>query len=100
MLNHVVRNCCQLQSFYSTSVSFQFGPEIGDNMETTAPTATEKKECKGSGLDGSSFSEIPKKPSPTTLTRGTTVYRLVVRHLVAALQCHFAKQCEPAAHQL
>ncbi|XP_078119118.1 zinc finger protein GLI2a isoform X2 [Sander vitreus] len=39
-------------------------------METSAPTATEKKECKGSGLDGSSFSEIPKKPSPTTLTRG------------------------------
>ncbi|TKS67643.1 Zinc finger protein GLI2 [Collichthys lucidus] len=38
-------------------------------METSAPTATEKKECKGSGLDGSSFSEIPKKPSPTTLTR-------------------------------
>ncbi|CAL8387470.1 unnamed protein product, partial [Gadus morhua 'NCC'] len=39
------------------------------NMETSAPTATEKKECKGSGLDGSSFSELPKKPSPTTLTR-------------------------------
>uniref|UniRef100_A0AAQ4RCZ2 GLI family zinc finger 2 n=1 Tax=Gasterosteus aculeatus aculeatus TaxID=481459 RepID=A0AAQ4RCZ2_GASAC len=39
-------------------------------METSAPTATEKKECKGSGLDGSSFSEMPKKPSPTTLTRG------------------------------
>ncbi|XP_044222316.1 zinc finger protein GLI2a [Thunnus albacares] len=39
-------------------------------METSAPTATEKKECKGSGLDGSSFSELPKKPSPTTLTRG------------------------------
>uniref|UniRef100_A0A665VXE0 C2H2-type domain-containing protein n=1 Tax=Echeneis naucrates TaxID=173247 RepID=A0A665VXE0_ECHNA len=39
-------------------------------METSAPTATEKKECKTSGLDGSSFSELPKKPSPTTLTRG------------------------------
>uniref|UniRef100_A0A3B4T5V8 GLI family zinc finger 2a n=1 Tax=Seriola dumerili TaxID=41447 RepID=A0A3B4T5V8_SERDU len=39
-------------------------------METSAPTATEKKECKPSGLDGSSFSELPKKPSPTTLTRG------------------------------
>ncbi|CAL8266032.1 unnamed protein product [Lota lota] len=39
-------------------------------METSAPTATEKKECKGSGIDGSSFSELPKKPSPTTLTRG------------------------------
>nr|XP_020488846.1 zinc finger protein GLI2-like [Labrus bergylta] len=39
-------------------------------METSAPTATEKKECKSSGLDGSSFSELPKKPSPTTLTRG------------------------------
>lgn len=45
-------------------------------METSAPTATEKKECKGSGLDGSSFSEIPKKPSPTTLTRGTAIYPL------------------------
>ncbi|XP_068602239.1 zinc finger protein GLI2a [Brachionichthys hirsutus] len=39
-------------------------------METSAPTATEKKEVKGSGLDGSGFSEMPKKPSPTTLTRG------------------------------
>uniref|UniRef100_A0A3P8QUI2 C2H2-type domain-containing protein n=1 Tax=Astatotilapia calliptera TaxID=8154 RepID=A0A3P8QUI2_ASTCA len=39
-------------------------------METSAPTATDKKECKSSGLDGSSFSELPKKPSPTTLTRG------------------------------
>uniref|UniRef100_A0A3P8U396 GLI family zinc finger 2a n=1 Tax=Amphiprion percula TaxID=161767 RepID=A0A3P8U396_AMPPE len=39
-------------------------------METSAPTATDKKECKGAGLDGSSFSELPKKPSPTTLTRG------------------------------
>ena len=43
-------------------------------METSAPTATEKKECKSSGLDGSSFSEIPKKPSPTTLTRGTALF--------------------------
>ncbi|KAM9805074.1 zinc finger protein GLI2a [Neosynchiropus ocellatus] len=39
-------------------------------MDTSAPTATEKKECKGPALDGSSFSELPKKPSPTTLTRG------------------------------
>ncbi|XP_034741500.1 zinc finger protein GLI2a [Etheostoma cragini] len=39
-------------------------------METSAPTATDKKECKGSGLDGSSFSEIPKKPLSATLTRG------------------------------
>ncbi|XP_064800513.1 zinc finger protein GLI2-like [Oncorhynchus masou masou] len=39
-------------------------------METSAPTATEKKEHKGSGLDGSSFSDLPKKPSPTTVTRG------------------------------
>ncbi|XP_028249686.1 zinc finger protein GLI2a [Parambassis ranga] len=39
-------------------------------METSAPTATDKKECKTSGLDGSSFSELPKKPSPTTLSRG------------------------------
>ncbi|XP_053732941.1 zinc finger protein GLI2a isoform X2 [Synchiropus splendidus] len=39
-------------------------------MDTSAPTATEKKECKGPALDGSSFSELPKKPSPATLTRG------------------------------
>ncbi|XP_068184781.1 zinc finger protein GLI2a [Antennarius striatus] len=39
-------------------------------MDTSSPTATEKKECKASGLDGSSFSEMPKKPSPTTLSRG------------------------------
>lgn len=41
-------------------------------MENSATTATEKKECKSSGLDGSP-SEIPKKPSPTTLTRGTAL---------------------------
>ncbi|XP_057707994.1 zinc finger protein GLI2a isoform X1 [Corythoichthys intestinalis] len=35
-------------------------------METSAPTTNEKKECKGPGMDGSSFSEIPKKPSPTS----------------------------------
>ncbi|XP_061697124.1 zinc finger protein GLI2a isoform X2 [Syngnathoides biaculeatus] len=35
-------------------------------METSAPTATEKKESKGPGLDGSSFSEISNKPSPTS----------------------------------
>lgn len=45
-------------------------------METSAATATEKKECKGSGLDGSSFSELPKKPSPTTLTRGTVFFQV------------------------
>ncbi|KAM6986298.1 zinc finger protein GLI2a [Aplochiton taeniatus] len=39
-------------------------------METSTPTATEKKECKPSPLDGSSFSDLPKKPSPTTLSRG------------------------------
>ncbi|KAK2839424.1 hypothetical protein Q5P01_013164 [Channa striata] len=43
---------------------------VKSSMETSAATAAEKKECKGSGLDGSSFSELPKKPSPTTLTRG------------------------------
>lgn len=40
-------------------------------METTSPTTTEK-ECKGSGLDGSSFSDLPKKPSPSAASRGTT----------------------------
>uniref|UniRef100_A0AAY4C6F3 C2H2-type domain-containing protein n=1 Tax=Denticeps clupeoides TaxID=299321 RepID=A0AAY4C6F3_9TELE len=38
-------------------------------METSAPTSTEKKECRTSPLDGSSFSDLPKKPSPTTVTR-------------------------------
>lgn len=47
--------------------------KLKSSMETSAPTATDKKECKSSGLDGSSFSELPKKPSPTTLTRGTSV---------------------------
>lgn len=42
-------------------------------MENSSTTATEKKECKSSGLDGSP-TEIPKKPSPTTLTRGTALY--------------------------
>ncbi|KAG9267038.1 zinc finger protein GLI2-like [Astyanax mexicanus] len=39
-------------------------------METSASTAAEKKECKSTSLDGSSFTELPKKPSPTLLTRG------------------------------
>ncbi|XP_028292901.1 zinc finger protein GLI2-like [Gouania willdenowi] len=41
-------------------------------METSAPTPTEK-ECKGSGVDGSSFSELHKKapPPPPTLSRGS-----------------------------
>ncbi|KAM4731872.1 zinc finger protein GLI2a isoform 1-T2 [Anableps anableps] len=33
-------------------------------------SAADKKEVKNSGLDGSSFSELPKKPSPTALSRG------------------------------
>uniref|UniRef100_A0A8C2H1K0 GLI family zinc finger 2a n=1 Tax=Cyprinus carpio TaxID=7962 RepID=A0A8C2H1K0_CYPCA len=43
-------------------------------METTSPTTTEKKECKGSGLDGSSFSDLPKKPSPTTASRAPHLF--------------------------
>ncbi|KAL7854659.1 hypothetical protein SRHO_G00168490 [Serrasalmus rhombeus] len=39
-------------------------------METSASTAAEKKECKTASLDASGFSELPKKPSPTLLTRG------------------------------
>ncbi|XP_055071489.2 zinc finger protein GLI2a [Misgurnus anguillicaudatus] len=43
-------------------------------METTSPTTTEKKECKGSGLDGSSFSDLPKKPSPATASRAPHLF--------------------------
>ncbi|XP_007227973.3 zinc finger protein GLI2a [Astyanax mexicanus] len=43
-------------------------------METTTPAAPEKKECKGSGLDLSSFSDLPKKPSPTTVTRAPPLF--------------------------
>ncbi|RXN23039.1 zinc finger GLI2-like protein [Labeo rohita] len=39
-------------------------------MEASVPT-TEKKDCKTSSLDGNSFSELPKKPSPSSLARGT-----------------------------
>ncbi|KAM6934631.1 zinc finger protein GLI2a [Xenentodon cancila] len=39
-------------------------------MESSAPTSTHKKECKASGLDGCSFSELPRKPSPTAVSRG------------------------------
>ncbi|XP_053368739.1 zinc finger protein GLI2b isoform X1 [Clarias gariepinus] len=39
-------------------------------METSASTAAEKKECKTAGLDANGFSELPKKPSPTLLSRG------------------------------
>ncbi|KAJ8012383.1 hypothetical protein DPEC_G00042150 [Dallia pectoralis] len=40
-------------------------------METSAPTATEKNKHKVSGVDGSSFSDLTKKSSPTTVTRGS-----------------------------
>lgn len=39
-------------------------------METSTPMATEKKECKASGLDGNGFSDLTKKPPPTTVARG------------------------------
>ncbi|XP_051564566.1 zinc finger protein GLI2-like isoform X2 [Myxocyprinus asiaticus] len=42
-------------------------------METTSPTTTEK-ECKASSLDGSSFTDLPKKPSPTTATRAPHLF--------------------------
>ncbi|XP_019898115.3 zinc finger protein GLI2 isoform X1 [Esox lucius] len=38
-------------------------------METSASTATEKKELKGAGLDGNGFADLPKKPSPSAVTR-------------------------------
>ncbi|XP_064182806.1 zinc finger protein GLI2a [Anguilla rostrata] len=38
-------------------------------METSTPTATEKKECKMSGSEGPSFSDLPKKPSPSAVAR-------------------------------
>ncbi|XP_051531472.1 zinc finger protein GLI2-like [Myxocyprinus asiaticus] len=39
-------------------------------MEAGLPTAAEKKDCKTSTLDGNGFSELPKKPSPSSLARG------------------------------
>ncbi|KAJ8003580.1 hypothetical protein DPEC_G00149820 [Dallia pectoralis] len=38
-------------------------------METSAPTATEKKELKSACLDGNGFPDLPKKLSPTAVTR-------------------------------
>ncbi|XP_028835950.1 zinc finger protein GLI2-like [Denticeps clupeoides] len=35
-------------------------------METTTSTGTEKKDCKTSSVDGHSFSDLPKKPLPST----------------------------------
>jgi len=55
-------------------------------METSTPTATDKKECKSSGVGGSSFTELPKKPSPTTLSRGTFYSHfmsVVLQHIAA-----------------
>ncbi|KAI4902572.1 hypothetical protein NFI96_033932, partial [Prochilodus magdalenae] len=49
-------------------------------METTTPAAPEKKECKGSGVDVSSFSDLPKKPSPASVTRER--YWCLVRHML------------------
>ncbi|KAL4618039.1 zinc finger protein GLI2-like [Arapaima gigas] len=40
-------------------------------METSSPTASEKKDCKASSLEGNGFSEIPKKPSPTAATHAS-----------------------------
>ncbi|XP_055040768.2 zinc finger protein GLI2b isoform X1 [Misgurnus anguillicaudatus] len=37
-------------------------------METSVPI--EKKDCKTSALEGHGFSELPKKPSPSSLARG------------------------------
>ncbi|XP_030627376.1 zinc finger protein GLI2b [Chanos chanos] len=39
-------------------------------METSTPPAAQKKECKGSSLEGNSFSDLPKKTSPSALARG------------------------------
>ncbi|XP_048028718.1 zinc finger protein GLI2b [Megalobrama amblycephala] len=39
-------------------------------MEASVPSAAEKKDCKTSALDGNGFSELPKKPSPSSLARG------------------------------
>ncbi|XP_034160567.1 zinc finger protein GLI2a isoform X2 [Pangasianodon hypophthalmus] len=43
-------------------------------MDSTTRTAQEKKECKSSGLDASSFSDLPKKPSPTTMSRAPPLF--------------------------
>lgn len=56
--------------FFVSLTSSLGSPSELYTMETSAQAASEKKECKGSGLDASSFSDLPKKPSPTTLTRG------------------------------
>lgn len=42
-------------------------------MEASVPSAAEKKDCKTSALDGNGFSELPKKPSPSSLARGTNL---------------------------
>ncbi|XP_051529365.1 zinc finger protein GLI2-like isoform X2 [Myxocyprinus asiaticus] len=39
-------------------------------MEAGVPTAAEKKDCKTSALNGNGFSELPKKPSSSSLSRG------------------------------
>lgn len=73
--------------------------EPESNMETSAPTATEKKECKSSGLDGSSFSEIPKKPSPTTLTRGTALFQRRCRMIFSQVfVCSLLKEATLPQH--
>ncbi|TSL16079.1 Zinc finger protein GLI2 [Bagarius yarrelli] len=43
-------------------------------MDSTTRTAPEKKDCKGSSLDASSFSDLPKKPSPTTMSRAPPLF--------------------------
>ncbi|ROL43755.1 hypothetical protein DPX16_4589 [Anabarilius grahami] len=42
-------------------------------MEASVPSAAEKKDCKTSALDGNGFSELPKKPSPSSLARGKSL---------------------------
>ncbi|KAF4086874.1 hypothetical protein AMELA_G00089340 [Ameiurus melas] len=43
-------------------------------MDSTTRTAPEKKECKSSDLDASSFSDLPKKPSPSTMSRAPPLF--------------------------
>ncbi|MCJ8732484.1 hypothetical protein PDJAM_G00211860 [Pangasius djambal] len=43
-------------------------------MDSTTRTTQEKKECKSSDLDASSFSDLPKKPSATTMSRAPPLF--------------------------
>lgn len=79
------RELCVNGLFYSPSLT---APQSA--METSSPPAAQKKDK----MDGSSFSDLPKKPSPSE-TRGNAPFQSRVRLSVS----REAAENEPGSHR-